>query len=85
MKPFRASRVRSEGKTIDIDRPILNAVYFQTVRRLPYDQAVERLVKDGYLNADKEFKRAKAKEDALIKALKTIGGIFMPDPPRKKR
>jgi len=34
-------------------------------------------VNQGYLNPGKEFKRQKVKEDAVISALKKIGGIFI--------
>lgn len=44
------------------------------------NQAVEQLIRRGHIKANKEIKRQKAKEDALIKALKKLGGTFGPFP-----
>jgi len=74
---FKAKRIKLDGLTFDLDKPILNPVDYQTIRRLPRNKAVEELVKKGHLKAERELRRQKAKEDALIRALKEIGGIFV--------
>lgn len=80
MSKFKASRIKIENITFDLDQPIMDPVYYQTTRRLPRNKAVERLVRSGHIKINKEFKRQKAKEDAMIKALKKIGEIFGPFP-----
>jgi hypothetical protein len=74
---FKAKRIKLDDITFDLDTPILNPVDYQTIRRMPRNKAVEELVKKGHLKAEKELRRQKAKEDALIRALKEIGGIFV--------
>jgi len=74
---FKAGRIKIEGITFDLDKPICDPVWYQTTRRMKKDDAVQRLVNQGYLNPGKEFKRQKVKEDAVISALKKIGGIFI--------
>ena len=75
---FKASRIKIDGITYDLDKPIRNETFYQTTRRQPTDKAVENLVKNGYIKMDKEMKRQRDKEDAVIKALKKLGGIFVP-------
>jgi len=77
---FKATRIRIEGVTFDLDKPICNPVEYQTTRRLPKDKAVEKLVRGGYLKLEGEMKRQKLKEDALIRALKKLGETFGPFP-----
>lgn len=77
---FKATRIRINNITYDLDKPIVDPVYYQTTKRLPQNKAVEKLIKSGYIKADRELKRQKAKEDALIKALKKIGETFGPFP-----
>lgn len=74
---FKANRIKLDGLTFDLDNPILDPVDYQTIRRLPRNKAVEELVKKGHLKAEREMRRQKAKEDALIRALKEIGGVFV--------
>jgi len=74
---FKAGRIKIEGNTFDLDKPIRDPVFYQTTRRMKKNDAVQRLVSHGYLNPDKELKRQKVKEDAVIVALKKIGGIFI--------
>lgn len=84
MGNFKATRIKIEGITFDLDNPILDPVYYQTTRRMPRNQAVERLVKDHHVKPDREIRRARVKEDAIIKAIKAVGEIFVPDTSRKK-
>ena len=77
MSGFKVTRIRIDGVTYDLDVPIRDPVVYQTIRRMNKEQAVERLVKNGNIKADKEIKRAQMREDAVIKALKKIGGIFI--------
>lgn len=74
---FKAKRIKLDGLTFDLDKPILDPVDYQTIRRLPRNKAVEELVKKGHLKAEKELRRQKVKEDAVIRALKEIGDIFV--------
>jgi len=74
---YKATRIKIEGITFDLDRPIVDKVWYETTRRMKKDDAVQRLVSKGYLNPNKELKRQKVKEDAVIVALKKIGGIFI--------
>lgn len=77
---FKATRIKIDGVTYDLDKPIKNETFYQTTRRQPKDKAVENLVKNGYLKLDKELKRQRDREDAIIKALKKIGATFGPFP-----
>ena len=77
MGNFKAARIKIEGITFDLDKPIQDRVWFETTKRMKQDDAVRRLVKQGYLDPSKELKRQKVKEDAVISALKKIGGIFI--------
>lgn len=78
MANFKANRIKLDGITFDLDKPIYDPVLYQTTRRMKKDVAVQRLIRDGFINAEKEIKRAKIKEDAVIKALKKLGGVFIP-------
>ena len=75
---FKASRIKIERITYDLDKPITNKTFYETTRRKSKDQAVEALVKNGYITMDKEMKRQRDKEDAVIRALKKMGGLFVP-------
>lgn len=75
---FKANRIKIDGITYDLDKPIRDPVLYQTTRRMKRDDAVQRLVRGGFINADKEMKRAKTKEDSVIKALKKLGSVFVP-------
>lgn len=77
MTRFTARRIKLGGITYDLDKPITSKVFYVQTRRKPHNQAVESLVKNGYLRLDKELRRQKVKEDAIIKALKGIGGVFV--------
>jgi len=74
---FKAKRIKLDNITFDLDKPIIDPVEYQTLRRMPRNRAVEELVKNGHIKAEKELRRQKLKEDALIRALKEIGGIFV--------
>jgi len=74
---FKARRIKLDNITFDLDKPILDPVEYQTIRRMPRNRAVEKLVKKGHIKAEKELRRQKDKEDALIRALKEIGCIFV--------
>jgi len=75
---FKASRIKIDGITYDLDKPIRNETFYQTTRKQPKDKAVENLVKNGYIKMDKELKRQRDKEDAVIRALKKMGDLFFP-------
>ena len=75
---FKASRIKIERITYDLDKPITNKTFYETTRRQTTDKAVENLVKNGYIKMDKEMKRQRDKEDAVIRALKKMGGLFVP-------
>ena len=77
MGNFKAGRIKIDGITFDLDKPICDMGWYQTTRRMKKDDAIQRLVNQGYLNPGNELKRQKVKEDAVIKALKSIGGIFI--------
>ena len=80
MGKFKATRIKIENITYDLDIPIVDPVYYQTTKRLPKNPAMEELLRSGHIKAEKELKRQKQKEDALIRALKKIGGVFGPFP-----
>lgn len=77
---FKATRIKIDNITFDLDKPINDKVFYETTRRLDKNQALEKLVKAGHIKIDREIRRQKAKEDALIRALKKIGGAFGPFP-----
>lgn len=79
-KRFRANRIILDNMTFDLDQPIEDPVFYQTTRRMTTPKAVERLIKRGHIEARRELRRQKKKEDALIKALKDIGGILLLQP-----
>lgn len=78
MGKFKATRIKLDNITFDLDKPVNNKVFYETTRRMKKDKAVERLINGGFITVEKEFKRQKAKEDAVIKALKKLGGVFIP-------
>jgi len=75
---FKANRIILGGITFDLDAPIEDKVYYETTRRKSQDKAIEALINEGYLKPVEIIKRQKMREDAVIRALKSVGSLLIP-------